>query len=187
MELPSLSTALSLGRTIWGSFRGWYAKPRIRSGGLSLTEPIGVVWQNQIIGQARFLNLKVRNNPKKPWPEAVARDVHAEIEIRDNNGQLLIGPIAGRWADSDQPSEDWRKSTKPLEQVDIGLGVSRELGVLMQHPGGPIYVINNESWKYPRLAKPEFEIRTDSFKVRIRLIGIHVDEVFSYHLRGDSL
>jgi len=118
-------------------------------------------------------------------PEAIARDVHAEIEILGNDDKVLIGPIAGRWADTDQPDGDWRKSTKPLEQVEIGLGVSRELGVLMQHPGGPIYVINNESWKYPKLAKPEYEIKADSFKVRVRLIGIHVDELFIFNLNGD--
>ena len=154
-------------------------KPRIQFE-KTYTEVIGVKTAG-FLGEATSFRARFRNHPRKPYPESIARDVIAEIEYRTQSGELLVGPIVGRWADTDQPTvKSSLESTKYQDRVDFGIEETRDLDLIIHYLGEYGYAFNRESYKHRRLANPAYQLKANVIKIRVKLNGPYIKETFSF-------
>ncbi|MBI4739013.1 hypothetical protein HY772_05645 [Candidatus Woesearchaeota archaeon] len=72
---------------------------------LRRTKPSQLAPSGQYSTKERGIFFKVvfANNPKRRTPENTANNVSARVTFYDATEHLLVGPIFGRWSDSDEP------------------------------------------------------------------------------------
>lgn len=119
------------------------------------------------------------NKPKHRTDRNHANGVRAEITYLDKNRNILIGPIDGRWGQTDQPSEIKRSETPRIESVNFpNNGAKRTLDFLMKYPEDDYcYAFNNKSYNYGYLFQnPSYEIKNKNFIVQIRLLGSYIPD-----------
>jgi hypothetical protein len=117
------------------------------------------------------------NKPKHGTNKNHAKGVRAEITYLDKNHNILIGPIEGRWGQTDQPSEIKRSETLKIESVNFpNNGAKRTLDFLIKYPEDDYcYAFNNESYNYGYLVQnPSYEIKNKNFIVQIRILGSYI-------------
>jgi hypothetical protein len=160
------------------------ARPRI-----ILKQPRAVYVENavRITGSsaqfvAPFLKVRFVNEPAGPYPNAKVDGVKATIQyFRDGEDTPLL-EIDGRWSGSDQPSlRDYRQSRTDLLRMAFDIGDVHELDVAYRDPRtGCCYAWNNDNYNYSDMTKPEHGLDGGAFRVKVRLLGIWVDQTFVF-------
>jgi hypothetical protein len=112
-----------------------------------------------------------------------ATRIAAKIKYFDADGKTMT--LSGRWADTDQPEPDYRKSVNHLLRVDFYPGDEHKLDIAAQFHDG-CYAINNDSFRFDALMMKERFLKGPTVKITIQLIGESVDQTFRFelHLNG---
>jgi hypothetical protein len=119
------------------------------------------------------------NNPRHRTDQNHANSVRAEITYLSPNKRILVGPIQGRWGETDQPTEIRRGDRSKIDSVNLlNNGASRSLDLLIKYPEDPFcYAYNNDSYAHPNtFLNPAFLIRAKRFFVQIRLKGPFISD-----------
>jgi hypothetical protein len=106
------------------------------------------------------------------------------VEFFPTNQSGLALKMDGRWAESDQPPaySDFASKVKLLETT-FGFGESRTLDIArISRTDGKCYAWNNDNYSNFNdcYLTPQHLLTEKSYKVRIRLRGEFVDEIFSF-------
>lgn len=151
-----------------------------------------VVSQEIHIIDGRFVLVRLINDPAKPLPSSVATGVSAKIYFFDESGAELFH-IDGRWGDTEQPSNRPPLASRfDLLQVDIGIGLTRELDILFKDPAeDECYAFNNDSYGGDGFKPERFRLRGGKFHVEVRVRGVNIDQSFRFDVvnpgRGKNL
>lgn len=124
-------------------------------------------------------HLSFANNPKNRVEQATARKVFAQLTYYGPSRKKLVGPINGRWGDTEQPgTRSLFSPNRDLLSVDFeSSGLSHELNLAIKHPQEKtIYAFNNDSYPYPGWRNPAFAIKSNKIVIRVRLSGENVDD-----------
>ncbi len=120
-------------------------------------------------------DVEIVNRPRFHWESAIARDVRATVRFEDASGRALLVVEAARWGTLDQPSGEFRQSTKPLEAATFGIGERHVLNLAIWSPeDGRCFAINNDNFRFTGLRNPALELPRDGWRVRMKLMGIGV-------------
>jgi len=158
------------------------------------TRPVTQV--NEFLGQPYFAHVMIINNSKYRDKESTANKVIALIEAYNLKGELVLGPIIGRWGDSPQPvvrpfppkSGEMQHTTtriasfvlqtKDSPEVEISSnGLPKELNIALKWPeSSECYLFNNNSYGYTRFENPKMKLKSNNHKIRITLSGENVDD-----------
>jgi len=130
----------------------------------------------RLVFTAPFIGAKFSNRPGNFFPNAIAKDVRGKISFY-SAGKLILGPIDGRWSDSDQPM-DMSKSRTQLLGADFGLEQNHALDIAFLDSSGKFYAWNNDS--YPTIKHPRHDLGGDEISTVVRLVGPWVDETFRF-------
>lgn len=134
--------------------------------------------------QSPFLCVAFYNDPPNSFPNSIAKGVRAYVEFFPTNQSGLALKMDGRWAESDQPPaySDFASKVKLLETT-FGFGESRTLDIAhISRTDGKCYAWNNDNYSNFNdcYLTPQHLLTEKSYKVRIRLRGEFVDEIFSF-------
>ncbi len=115
------------------------------------------------------------NNPKRRMAENIANNVSARITFFDSNEQLLIGPIFGRWSDSDEPKTSV-DIPKLINASILSNGTPRKLDLFMKFSEDEFcYAYNNDSYFFENWRHVNFKLTPDKFFIHVELIGERVE------------
>jgi hypothetical protein len=135
-------------------------------------------------GMVPFLCVAFDNDPLVPSPKSVAEGVSAYIQFFKRGGTVPVLQMNGRWVESDQPPaySDF-KSKAVLLHTSFGIGESRAIDIAyISGTDGKCYAWNNDNYDYfdVQYVYPKHLLTESSYRVRVRLRGILVDETFEF-------
>lgn len=136
-----------------------------------------------------FFHIKLANNPSVRTEQATARKVFAKLTYYNEAGRKLLGPIIGRWGDTDQPgTRSPFTPTRDLQAVEIeSSGLPRELDLALRHPQtNSIYAFNNDSYFVEDWRKPDFIINEATIYIQVELSGENADDTELWMLLENS-
>jgi len=134
-----------------------------------------------VTGHPRFGHIKFRNNPVVRDIQATAREVVAEITYYDDKRTQLVGPIYGRWGDTEQPVDRSPfASTRDLAMVDFEFnGLPHELDLIMKYSEDEsCYAFDNDSCLTPGWRKPQFLLENRAIDIKVHLVGTDVERTW---------
>ena len=158
------------------------AKPNIilREPGAESVEHVTMQANGRILATAPFVKVRFVNRPAGHYPTSIARDVNARVKFYDAGGTLLLD-IAGRWADSDQPSvRDFRQSRNDLLKMEFGIEEEHSLDIAFRDTTGEFVAWNNDSYNFPNMRKPEHVLSGNRFRVDVKLSAAWIDKTFRF-------
>ncbi len=123
-----------------------------------------------------FVKAVFANNPERRTSENAAKNVSAKITYYDSRGQLLIGPIYGRWSDSDEP-----KTSIDIQHLInaniLSNGTPRRLDLFMKFPDEEFcYAYNNDSYFFENWRHINYKLVGNQFLIEVVLIGERVEK-----------
>jgi hypothetical protein len=129
-----------------------------------------------------FLKVRYVNSPAGPFPSANAEGVRATINYYRSPDHAFLLSIQGRWADSDQPSAISPLASKShLLPITFGIGEPHSLDIAYRDAQtGQYFAWNNDNYSYPFFRYEHHRLEGTEFEVEIRLLGVWVDERFSF-------
>jgi hypothetical protein len=127
------------------------------------------------------IRIRFLNDPQFPSTTASAQDVIAKV--------TFIGArtfdMDGRWTSSDQPStRSPGLSRNDLLRMSFGIGAAQDLDIAAKYPTGDCWALNNDSYNYPLMQKPGYELHIGRWKVNVRLLGTLVEESFTFYFES---
>lgn len=132
---------------------------------------------------SKFIKIAFANRPRNNTENNHAKRITAQLTYTDEKGNVLVGPIYARWSLSDQPknSDEIKNlifhhldSSGKIEPIDIAFKIYSE---------DVCYAYNNNSYFFPDLKNPAFEIRSSVINVKVELIGERVNRKKIYKFR----
>ncbi len=125
-----------------------------------------------------FFKAVFANNPKRRTAENTANNVSAKITFFDSNEHLLIGPIFGRWSDSDEPKTSI-DIPKLINANILSNGTPRKLDLFMKFPEDEFcYAYNNDSYFFENWRNLNYKLIQENFSIHVELIGERVEKEF---------
>jgi hypothetical protein len=124
-------------------------------------------------------HIRFADNPKLRVEQSTARKVFADLTFYTASGKRLIGPIHGRWGDTEQPaSRSLFTPNRDLLSVDLeSSGLPRELNLAIKHlDDDVIYAFNNDSYSFSGWRHPNFRMTQKKIFIHIELSGENVDD-----------
>lgn len=135
--------------------------------------------KTQMVGPLIFFHMRFSNNPVMRVEQATARKVFAQISYYNDSKRRLVGPIFGRWGDTEQPgTRSPFDPNRDLLSVDLeSSGLPRELNLALKYPDeNVIYAFNNDSYVYSGWKNPSFILKEKQVFIHVRLSGENVDD-----------
>jgi len=127
---------------------------------------------------AHFVMAVFRNEPKYGTENNHANKVWASISYFDIKGNLLIGPIDGRWSGSDHPKT--RNDIDGLLRRQIssdGSNVTLDIAMKPHHQNS-WYAYNNNNYFFDNMIDDTRQLKTNVVNVKINLSGERVKKTF---------
>ena len=133
------------------------------------------------VASPHFVHVAVRNDPdaRIRHREATAQRVIARISFFAEGTERPLFTLDGRWGDTQQPS-----TRSPFDSIADLLpmdfppnGERHELDIAMKYEDDEwCYAFANESYRAVDWRKPEWKLVGESFKVRISLQGVGMED-----------
>lgn len=116
------------------------------------------------------------NNPKHPTDQNSPDKVRAEITFYNKNNKKLLGPLQGRWVETDEPSQLRKGEKRKIESIDFpNNGADRVLDLFLKYPEELFcYGFNNDSYGHINLQNPNFSIKENQFFILVELKGAYL-------------
>lgn len=132
--------------------------------------------------RAEFARIRFVNEPARRGPEADIQNLHAHIEILDQNEKVVLSVPDGRWADNvdrgEAPSRDTKSTDLPCT------GESRVLDIVMQRLGqASCYGWDHNGFQMRRTPIPEGLYRVT---VELAASNLPSTELFEFELRNNG-
>lgn len=154
----------------------------------------GTMQFDEFLGCPYFANVLFLNNSKYRNKGSTANKVIAKIEAYNLKGRHVLGPVIGRWGDTEQPvvRQIYPKTgnipqvinhiivdSQNSSEIDISPnGLPRELSIAIKWPESQeCYLFNNSSYGCPKFENPKMRLKSDKLKIRVTLSGENVDDV----------
>ena len=156
------------------------AKPNIilREPGAESVEQVTRRAGVNVLATSPFIKVRFVNSPTARYPNSIAHAVIARVKFYDVAGTLLLD-MAGRWADSDQPSiRDSRESRNDLLRMEFGIEDEHSLDIAFRDTNGEFVAWNNDNYNFPDMKKPEHVLPGSHFTVEVRLSAVWIDKTF---------
>lgn len=141
------------------------SKYQTSTGSLSLLEAISCM-----------AHIAFSNNPKYCTDKNSPDKIRAEISFYNKNNKRILGPLQGRWVETDEPPEIRKGKKRILESIDFpNNGAIRSLDLFLKYPEDEYcYGYNNDSYNYVILQNPAFIIKEKHFFVVVQLKGAYL-------------
>jgi hypothetical protein len=137
------------------------------------------------IGRLKFrsITVTVTNDPERTGSTSDATGVSAWITVLDEFGTELLA-FQGRWSDSVQPPNLPQGMTLPdIAIANIPVGTHRKLDLLFKEPSDQMWwAVNNESFNYRKLKKPELALQPKPYTFRVRFRSTQLDQCFDLRI-----
>jgi hypothetical protein len=174
--LTSKSPSIQLVRAYTHEGKAWSKKPYAIS-------PKG---DTTIDYPAYYVHAEFANSPKYGTELNHANGVRAKLTFYDAEGRVLIEPIDGRWASSDEPKHP--REIPSLVRVQIKSdGKPESLGFVFKPVGeAHWYVFSNDNYFFPNLRDDSLELTEQIVDVHIELTGERVHKDFWLHLYNEG-
>jgi len=125
-----------------------------------------------------FFNAVFANNPRRRTSENTANNVSARITYYDVDEQLLVGPIFGRWSDSDEPKTSI-DIPRLINASILSNGTPRKLDLFMKFQDDEFcYAYNNDSYFFENWRHVNYKLTAETFLIHVELIGERVEKDF---------
>ncbi len=124
-----------------------------------------------------FAHVDVRNSHSSPGEGVEAKDAIGEVTFYDaSDGEVLLGPLRGRWRESDPPPELSPYKTHPTaDAIDLAPNESipHELDVAMKYPEEEeCFAYNNANYWTANWSKlPAHRLNAEEMRVRVAITG----------------
>ncbi len=130
----------------------------------------------QFLSISNMAHIQFANNPKPITDSNSAKDVRAEITFYDIHRNVLLGPIEGRWGETEHPTRMEKGEQKQIESIDFpNNGAKRHINLIIKYPEDEFcYAYNNESYLYKDFQKTDFIIKSTKFIASIVLKGAYI-------------
>jgi hypothetical protein len=153
--------------------------------------PVTPSGQYSAIEYGTFCKVVFANNPKRRTSENTANNVSAKITFYDADEKLLIGPIYGRWSDSDEPKTSIDIPSLINANI-LSNGTPFKLDLFMKFPEDEFcYAYNNDSYFFENWRHVNYKLTAERFFIHIELIGERVEKDFWFSVynkdRGKQL
>jgi hypothetical protein len=158
-------------------FVEWEIVPNV---GMRRTRPsqVSPSGQYSAVEYGTFFKVVFANNPKRRTPENTANNVSARVSFYDSDEHLLIGPIFGRWSDSDEPKTS-TDIPRLINAKILSNGTPRKLDLFMKFPEDEFcYVYNNDSYFFENWRHVNYKLTLAKFFIHVELIGERVEKDF---------
>ena len=150
------------------------------------------------IGQSKQQRKKIKmvhvyfsNEPKNQNDQNDGKDIRAEISYYDENDNLILGPINGRWGDTLEPINLNPDEKRQILSINFpSNGDVRGLDIAFRYPNETnCYAFNNESYfsEGEQFKLSKYKINAEKIFVKVVLIGQFINrKVFWFTLLNDQ-
>ena len=158
-------------------FVEWEINPNV---GMRRTRPskVSPSGQYSAMEYGMFFKAVFANNPKRRTHENTANNVSAKLTFYDVDERLLIGPIFGRWSDSDEPKTS-TDIPKLINAQILSNGTPLKLDLFMKFPEDEFcYAYNNDSYFFDNWRHVNHKLSAERFYIHVELVGERVEKEF---------